>query len=79
MNFWLKKKPVMGFHLGDFNILFEDWSEDIITTDVEASKKFINLMYNYTSIHTQSDKLDRFANHYWGWGWKQILANNREF
>ncbi len=60
MDFWLNKKPVMGFHIGDFNILFEDWSKDVISTDIEASKEFITLMHNHSAILTESDKLDRY-------------------
>lgn len=60
MDFWLNKKPVMGFHIGDFNILFEDWSKDTITTDIEASKEFINMMHNHSAVLTDNDKLDRY-------------------
>ena len=66
MEYWLSKEPVLGFHIGGFNLLIEDFSEksELIKTNVTASIEFLREIHEISNNFTEKDKLDRYGQHF---------------
>ena len=64
MVYWLSKEPVLGFHIGGFNILIEEHdrdNSDKIKTNVTASIDFLKAIHNISEQFTIEDGLQRFG------------------
>ena len=61
MKFWLSKPPVLGIHIGGFNILIEDFDDtsDKIKTNVTASIDYLKMIHEISTEFTEKDGLQR--------------------
>ena len=76
MHYWLSKPPVLGLHLGGFNILFEDEDDNSgsnIKSNITASIEFLNELHTISKVYSDKDGLDRSELYYWNtFGWSKI-------
>ena len=63
MRYWLSKPPVLGMHIGGFNILFEDLdvpeNATLINTNVTASIDYLKMIHEIGKEFTEKDGLQR--------------------
>ena len=60
MHHWLDKKPVLGFHIGNIDLLIENQTNyDTIAPDVDSTVTFLEELYDISSHKTLEDGLDR--------------------
>ena len=57
---WLEKTPVLGFHIGNIDLLIENRTNyDTIAPDFDATVEFLEELYALSSEKTTEDGLDR--------------------
>ena len=57
---WLDKKPVLGFHIGNIDVLFEDNDNtELIAPDFDATVSFLEELHELTIAKSEDDGLDR--------------------
>ncbi len=61
MEYWLSKEPVLGIHIGGFNLLIEDMEDDSdkVKTNVTASIEFLRNIHEIAENFTEKDGLQR--------------------
>ena len=60
MRHWLDKPPVLGFHIGNIDLLIEDRNNnDTITPNFDSTVSFLEELYELSRVKTAEDSLDR--------------------
>ena len=58
---WLDKPAVLGFHIGNIDLLIEDDNNtDSIAPDFESTVSFLNELHDLTIAKSAEDGLDRY-------------------
>ena len=59
--YWLNKPAVLGFHIGNIDLLIEDENNtDSIAPDFESTVSFLNELHDLTIAKSAEDGLDRY-------------------
>ena len=67
MHFWLSKPAIMGFRIGAFNVLFEDFTNpNIILSNVTETVEFLEELRGVAQNFTDDDEYER-----------HVCSNNR--
>ena len=59
--YWMEKKPVLGFHIGNIDILIEDEENTaLISPDFNATISLIETLHELTIAQSKEDGLERY-------------------